>query len=100
MLIIIEMTLGEEILGKHKNTEFIIIEVDVEVTTEMTILEEVEVGLGKDNIQVILEREDQSSSRWRSSLQASTNKDRITCFKYRECDHFTNDCPNSNPERE
>ena len=32
-----------------------ILEVDIEVTLEMTILEEVEVGLEKDNIQVILE---------------------------------------------
>ena len=28
---------------------------DIEETIQMTILEEVEVGLGKDNIQVILE---------------------------------------------
>ena len=55
MLIIIEMTLGEEILGKHKIIEVSIIEVDVETTIEMITLEEVEVGPGKDNIQVTLE---------------------------------------------
>ena len=46
MLMPIEMTLGEKILEEHKIIEVII---------EMTTLEEVEVGLGKDNIQVILE---------------------------------------------
>ena len=49
------MTLGEEILGKQKIMEVSIIEVDIEAIIEMTILEEVEVGLGKDSIQVILE---------------------------------------------
>ena len=51
MLIIIEITLGEEILGQHKIIEVSIIEVDIETTKEMTILEEVEVGPGKDKIQ-------------------------------------------------
>ena len=43
-----EITLGETILEKHK-----ILEVDIEVIIEMTTLEEVQVGLGKDDIQVI-----------------------------------------------
>ena len=54
MLIIIEMTLEEDILGKHKIIEVRILEVDIEAIIEMTILEEVEIGLGKDNTQVIL----------------------------------------------
>ena len=54
-LIIIEMTLVEEILGKCKIIEVSIIQVDIEAITETTTLEEVEVGLGKDSIQVILE---------------------------------------------
>ena len=54
MLIIIEMTSGEENLGKHKNMEVSIIEGDIEAIIEMTALEEIE-GLGKDSIQVILE---------------------------------------------
>ena len=45
MLIHIELTLGEKILEEY-----------IEVITEMTTLEEVEVGLGKGNIWVILER--------------------------------------------
>ena len=55
ILIIIEMTLGEEMLEKCKIIEVRIIEVDVETTTEMTILEKAEVGPWKDNIQVTLE---------------------------------------------
>ena len=60
---IIEMTLGVEILEKHIIIEVRIIEVDVETTTEttieiiteMTIMEEVDVGLEKGNFQVIIE---------------------------------------------
>ena len=55
MLIIIEMTLGEKILEEHKIIEVRILEVDIEVIIVMTTLEEEEVGLGKDNIQVILD---------------------------------------------
>ena len=47
------MTIEETILEKCKTIEVKILEVDVEVITYMVILEEVEVGLGKDNIQVI-----------------------------------------------
>ena len=55
MLIPIEMILGEKILEKHKIIEVRILEVYIEVIIETTTLEEVEVGLGKDNIQIILE---------------------------------------------
>ena len=55
MSIIIEMTLGETILEMYKITEVKIIEVDIEGTIEMTIVEEAEVGLGTDNIQIISE---------------------------------------------
>ena len=37
-----------------------------------------------------------SSSRKRS--RTSTNRDRIRCFKYREYDHFANECPNLVPD--
>ena len=52
---IYRMTLGETILEKCKTIEVKILEVDIDVIIEITTLEEVEVGLGKDNIQVILE---------------------------------------------
>ena len=55
MSIIIEMTLGETILGKQKIIDVNILEVDIEGIIGMITLEEVEVGLGIDNIQVTLE---------------------------------------------
>ena len=54
---------------------------DIEVIIEMTTVEEVNVGQGKDDIQVILEGITSSSSR--SGLRASTNRDRIRGFKCR-----------------
>ena len=54
MFIIIDMTLGETILEICKVIEVKILEIDIEEIIEMTILEEVEVGLEKDNTQVIL----------------------------------------------
>ena len=41
-----------------------------------------------------------SSSRSRSGSRVSTNRDRIRCYKCRECDHFARDCPTSGEERE
>ena len=49
------MTLGETILELCKIKEVKILEVDTEGIIEMITLEEEEVGLGTDNIQVILE---------------------------------------------
>ena len=39
-----------------------------------------------------------SNSRSRSGSRASTNRDRIRCYKCREYDHFVTDCPNSREE--
>ena len=55
MLTIIEMTSEEKVLEEHKIIEVKILEVEIEVTIETMILEEVEVDLKKGNIQVILE---------------------------------------------
>ena len=43
-------TLGDKIFGKCKIIEVSIIGVDIEAIIEMTALEEVEVGPGKDSI--------------------------------------------------
>ena len=43
-------------LGKHKIIQVSIVGVDIEAIIEMSTLEEVEVGLGEDSIQVILDR--------------------------------------------
>ena len=55
MITIIEMTSGEEILEEHTFIEVKMFEVDKEVTIEMKTFEDVEVGLEKDSIQVILQ---------------------------------------------
>ena len=41
-----------------------------------------------------------SNSRSRSGSRASTNRDRIRCYKCGEYDHFVKDCPISREERE
>ena len=51
------MTLGETIIEKHKFIEVKCLDVDIEIiiiVIKMTTSEEVEVGLGTENIQVIL----------------------------------------------
>ena len=39
-----------------------------------------------------------SESSSRSSSRTSTNRDRVQCFKFREYDHFVNECPNLVPD--
>ena len=41
-----------------------------------------------------------SNSRSRSGLRASMNRERIRCYKFREYDNFTRDCPTSREEIE
>ena len=41
-----------------------------------------------------------SNSRSRSGSRTSMDRDRIRCYKCREYDHFTKDCPTSREERE
>ena len=55
MINIIEVILGKDILEGCKIIEVKILEVDIEVTLEMTTLVEVEVGLEKDSTQVTSE---------------------------------------------
>ena len=40
----------------------------------------------------------ESSSRSRSNSRASTNRDRVRCFKCREYDQFANECPDLVPK--
>ena len=41
-----------------------------------------------------------SNSRSRSGSRANTNRGRIRCYKCREYDHFTKECPTSMEEKE
>ena len=41
-----------------------------------------------------------SGSRSRSGSRVGTNRNRIRCFKFKEYDHFTKDCPNLQTEEE
>ena len=101
MSIIIEMTLEETTLEKCKITEVKILEVDIE-----GIIKENNFGRGRSRSRDSqysgnFSRNDRSSSsRSRSGLRNSTNRDRIRCFKYREYDHFAKDYPNSQTEKE
>ena len=71
MLIIIEMTLGEGILGKCKIMKVSIIEVDIEATIEMTALEGGKSRSKERQYSSNYGRNDQSSSsRSRSGLRA------------------------------
>ena len=58
-----------------------------------------EKGHSKEII-VVAEIRSLSNSRSRSGSRASTNRDRIRCYKCREYDHFMRDCPNSREERD
>ena len=75
------------------------VEESIEITTEMKVMAEVEIGTGleKGHFQETLVAK---NSRSRSGSRASTNRDRIRCYKCREYDHFTKDCPTSREERE
>ena len=44
------------------------------------------------------DRRSRSPSSSRLGSRTSTNRDRIRCFKCREYDHFTNECPNLIPD--
>ena len=41
-----------------------------------------------------------SNTSSRSGSRASTNRDRIRCYKHREYNHFMEDCPTSREEKE
>ena len=71
----------------------------------MNIITEKEVGLGleKDHIQTIIPEGEAGVvviGRSRSGSRASTNRDRIRCYKCREYDYFTKDFPTTKEERE
>ena len=82
----------------------------VDESTVITIKMKVtaEIGIGTDHRDRPFSRypdnrrndRSMSNSRSRSGSRASTNRDRIRCYKCREYDHFARDCPTSREERE
>ena len=81
-------------------------EENIEVIIGMKIIAEKRVGVGLEeksfsrNINNRRNDRRASNSRSRSGLRVSTNRDRISCYKCREYDHFTKGCPTSTEERE
>ena len=95
------MTSGEIIMERHKTIEVNILEEDIETIIEMTILEEVEVGLGTDNIQVILAEMIEVAAVGLDQVQElALTETELRCFKCREYDHFAKDCQNFQTKKE
>ena len=91
----IEDMVEVEVIFREVTFREVIFEVDI-------IIEWTEVGkIGGhgDNLGQEKEKEEvghHPSSR--SGSRTSMNRDRIRCFKYREYDHFANECPNLVPD--
>ena len=81
--------------GGCKTTIEMTTETNIERITETKIMEEEEVGLEKDSIQLILEGMiEEAVAVDLDHVLEPVQIDRIRCYKCREYDHFTNDCPN------
>ena len=61
----------------------------------------IEIGVGhmRDKVDRRVDRSI-SNSRSKSGSRATTNRDRIRCFEHREYDHFMEDCPMTQANRE
>ena len=81
------------------------VEESIEIITEMKVMAEVDRNRSRErpfsrNFSGIINNRNTINSRSRSASGASTNRDRIRCYKYREYDHFTKGWPTSREERE
>ena len=79
------------------------VEENIEIAVEMTVMTEAGRGLERGHFFRNYDNNrtrSTSQSRSRSGSRASTNRDRIHCYKCREYDHFTKKCPTSREEKE
>ena len=81
------------------------VEENVEIAIEMTVMTVAGTGLERGHFPDIRNygnnrTRSTSQSRSRSGSRVSMNRDRIHCYKCREYDHFTRDCPTSREEKE
>ena len=80
-----------------------IVEQNLETLIVMTVMTEAGTGLEKGSFSRNYgnySSGSKSNSRSRSGSRATTNRDRIGCYKCKEYDHFTKDCPTSREEKE
>ena len=102
---IIEEQILEVMQGSIKIMKDNTVEESTEVTTEMKVKAEIEIGTGLEKGHFLETSNDRNNggtcnSGSRSGSRASTNRDRIRCYKCREYDHFAKDCPTSREDRE
>ena len=77
-----------------------IVEESIETAIEMTVMTEAGTGLEKGCFPEIMAiYKSTSNSRSRSGSRASTNRDRIRCYKWREYNHFAMDCATSREKK-
>ena len=71
------------------------------IITEEEMLEiKIMIGIGVGHIRDRRDDRNISNSRLKPGSRATTNRDRIICFKCREYDHFTRDCLTTQANRE
>ena len=102
-------------LGMNKILGEVILEEMLEIMVDKIVEENVEIAIKNDSYDRSRNRfrewsfsrnygnnrtRNTSNSRLRSGFRASTNKDRIHCYKCREYDNFARDCPTSREEKE
>ena len=96
--------MGETIGKIQEIMEDKTVEESIRITLiEMTITIEVGIGLEKSHLPWTYgsnRARSTNNSRLRSGSRVSTNRGRIRCYKWREYDHFTKDCPTSREQEE
>ena len=80
-----------------------LVEESIEIITGMKVITGAGTGLEKGHFPetlAMIRNRSTSNGRSRSGSRASTNRDRIRCYKCGEYDNFAKDCPTSREEKE